>query len=243
MGGLWEATKTDLAKVHLIEYDLVGVTDAPETGHKGKNRDDDEGDLVVALLVLLDLALVSLGQLAVVGLDRCGRVGLLSVALSLAQTARRRRARHDMLLVPAMNSQSRCIQKSGRGQRKKALGSRSPCGYLELPPLIKERDGSKGRVWTELTVMRPGAVNEGRQNTQDDTKRFNEREEKEWREGNRTTVTESAGGEAGNVSFSQELERVDMDRDPQNLGIPIGDVVRTLSQALSGIGSDSGSGP
>ena len=77
--------------------------------------------------------------------------------------------------------------------------------------------------------MRPGAVNEGRQNTQDDTKRFNEREEKEWREGNRTTATESAGGEAGNVSFSQELERVDMDRDPQNLGTSIGVVVRTLS--------------
>ena len=137
--------KTDLAKVHLVEYDLVGVTDAPETGHKGKNRDDNEGNLVIALLVLLDLALVSLGQLAVVGFDRCGRVGLLSVALSLAQTARRRRTRHDILLLPAMKSQCRCTQRSGRGRRKKALGSRSLVGYLELPPLIKERDASKGR--------------------------------------------------------------------------------------------------
>lgn len=97
---------TNLAKVHLVEDNLVRVADAPETSDEGENSDDDKGDLVVTLLVLLDLALLGLGQLAVVGFDGLdGRVLFLRGDVSLAQAAWGRRARHDVFLFVAWTSQ------------------------------------------------------------------------------------------------------------------------------------------
>ncbi len=43
-GPVWRATH--LAEMHFVEHDLIGVANAPETGHKGQGSDGSEGDAV-----------------------------------------------------------------------------------------------------------------------------------------------------------------------------------------------------
>jgi hypothetical protein len=87
--GSLQVVRGKLAKVHLVENDLVGVADAPESSDKGQQSYDAEADLVIKLARRGLLLSSSLGELVQLGLRiKGGRIGgLFARDVSLPQAA------------------------------------------------------------------------------------------------------------------------------------------------------------
>lgn len=79
-----------LAEVDFVKDDLIGMTDAPEAGHKSQGRDDDQGDPVVPFGTLARELLVGFDEAVELSIiARARAVGFLLGPgdIALAQTA------------------------------------------------------------------------------------------------------------------------------------------------------------